>query len=84
MSRLAFIKHGKSLGYTLSEIKKTMNEWDILSSEDKAQRTRTKIAEMDEKIGQLQDYKHHLVEKLKRLDSLSKQGVGAEYPKVVS
>lgn len=68
MSRLEFIKHGKSLGYTLSEIKKAMDVWDILSPEDKAQITRNKIAEMDEKIGQLQEFRCHLVEKLKRLE----------------
>ena len=37
VSRLEFIKHGKSLGCTLSEIRKTMDEWDRLSTEDKAQ-----------------------------------------------
>ncbi len=68
VSRLEFIQHGKSLGFTLSEIKKSMDEWNILSPEDKAQITRHKIVEMDEKIGQLQAYRHHLVEKLKRLD----------------
>lgn len=45
-----------------------MDEWNILSPEDKAQITRHKIVEMDEKIGQLQAYRHHLLEKLKRLD----------------
>ncbi len=69
MSRLNFIKHGKSLGFTLSEIKKAMDEWDRLSTEDKARLTRTKIAEMDEKIAQLQEYKCHPIEKLKRLES---------------
>lgn len=69
VSRLEFIKHGKSLGCRLSEIKKAMNEWDILSPEDKARITRNQIEEMDEKIGQLQEFKCHLVEKLKRLES---------------
>ncbi|MBW4671483.1 MAG: MerR family transcriptional regulator [Cyanomargarita calcarea GSE-NOS-MK-12-04C] len=69
VSRLEFIKHGKSLGFTLSEIKKAMDEWDILSPEDKAQLTRTKIAEMDEKIVQLQEFRCHLALKLKRLES---------------
>lgn len=69
VSRLEFIKHGKSLGCTLSEIKKAMDEWDILSPEDKARITRSKIAEMDEKIGQLQEFKCHLALKLKRLES---------------
>lgn len=69
VSRLEFIKHGKSLGCTLSEIKKAMDEWERLSTEDKARRTRNKIEEMDEKISQLQEYRCHLVEKLKRLES---------------
>ncbi len=69
VSRLEFIKHGKSLGYTLSEIRKAMDEWDILSPKYKARLVRNKIEEMDEKIGQLQEFKCHLVEKLKWLES---------------
>ena len=69
VSRLEFIKHGKALGFKLSEIRKAMDEWDILSTEDKAQLTRDKIVEMDEKIGQLQEFKYHLIEKLKRLEN---------------
>lgn len=69
VSRLEFIKHGKSLGYTLSEIRKAMDEWDVISLEDKARLVRSKIAEMDEKIGQLQEFKCHLIEKLKWLES---------------
>ena len=68
VSRLEFIKHGKALGFTLSEIRKAMDEWDRLSTEDKARLTRNKIEEMDEKISQFQEYKCHLVEKLKRLE----------------
>jgi MerR family transcriptional regulator, copper efflux regulator len=68
VSRLEFIKHGKSLGCTLSEIRKAMDEWDRLSTEDKARITRNKIEEMDKKISQFQDFRCHLVEKLKRLE----------------
>lgn len=71
VSRLEFIKHGKALGFTLSEIKKSMAEWDVLSQRDKMQITRRKIEEMDERIGQLQAFRHHLFEKLKQLESLS-------------
>ena len=70
VSRLEFVKHGKSLGFTLSEIRKAVNEWESLSTEDKALITRSKIKEMDEKIRQFQAYKRHLVEKLKRLESI--------------
>lgn len=69
VSRLEFIRHGKALGFTLREIKQSMDEWDILSTEDKVRLTRHKIAEMDEKIGQLQKFRCHLVEKLKWLES---------------
>lgn len=69
VSRLEFIKHGKSLGCTLSEIRKAMDEWDRLSTEDKARITRNKIEEMDEKISQFQEFKCHLLKKLKRLES---------------
>ena len=70
VSRLEFIRHGKALGFTLREIKRSMDEWDILSTEDKARLTRNKIEEMNEKIGQLQEFKCHLLEKLKRLESM--------------
>lgn len=69
VSRLEFIKHGKALGFTLSEIRKAMDEWDILSPEDKARITRNKIEEMDEKINQFQEFRCHLIEKLKWLES---------------
>ncbi len=69
VSRLEFIRQGKALGFTLSEVKKAVNEWDTLSPGDKVQITRNKIEEVDEKIGQLQEYRCHLVEKLKRLES---------------
>ncbi len=70
VSRLEFIKHGKALGFTLREIKKAMDEWDLLSPKDKARLTRSKIAEMDEKISQLQEFRCHLVDKLKRLENM--------------
>ncbi len=68
--RLEFIKHGKALGFTLGEIRKAMDEWDRLSTTDKVQITRKKIAEMDEKISQFQEFKCHLIEKLKWLESM--------------
>ncbi|MDF5719557.1 MAG: MerR family transcriptional regulator [Rhizonema sp. PD37] len=68
IGRLTFIRQGKALGFTLSEIKKAIDEWDTLSSQDKMQMTRIKIEEVDKKIKQLQEFRHHLVEKLKRLD----------------
>lgn len=70
VARLAFIRQGKVLGFTLSEIKKVIDEWDTLSSGDKVRITRNKIEEVDEKIGQLQEYKCYLVEKLKRLEGM--------------
>lgn len=69
MERLAFIRQGKALGFTLSEIKKAVDEWETLSQSDKVQITRSKIEEVDEKIRQLQEYRYHLVEKLKRLEN---------------
>ena len=71
VSRLDFIKHGKSLGFTLSEIRQAVDEWESLSTEDKARITRNKIEEIDEKIRQFQAYKRHLVKKLERLESIS-------------
>lgn len=69
VSCLEFIKHSKALGFTLREIKQFMDESDILSIKDKARLARNKIEEIDEKIGQLQEFKCRLVEKLKRLES---------------
>ena len=72
VARLEFIRQGKALGFTLSEIKKVMDEWDTLSLEEKVQITRNKIKEVDEKIGQFQGYRCYLVEKLKRLENMAK------------
>lgn len=69
VDRIAFIRQGKALGFTLSEIKKVMDEWDTLSHSDRMQVTRSKIAEVDEKIRQLQEYRYYLAEKLKRLEN---------------
>lgn len=68
VARLAFIKQGKALGFTLNEIKKAIDEWDTLLPGDKVRITRNKIEKVDEKIGQLQQSRHYLVEKLKRLE----------------
>jgi MerR family Zn(II)-responsive transcriptional regulator of zntA len=69
VDRLAFIRQGKALGFTLSEIKKVVDEWDTLSPRDKVQMTRSKIEEVDEKIRQLQEYRYYLAKKLKRLEN---------------
>ena len=71
VSRLEFIKHGKSLGCTLSEIRKAMDEWDRLSTQDKARITSNKSEEMDKKISQFQEFRCHLILKLKWLESKS-------------
>ncbi|MEH2425538.1 MAG: MerR family transcriptional regulator [Nostoc sp.] len=70
VSRLEFVQHGKALGFTLSEIRKALDEWDTSSTEDKLRSIRNKIAEMDEKIGQFQAFKSHLIKKLKRMESI--------------
>jgi MerR family Zn(II)-responsive transcriptional regulator of zntA len=71
VERLAFIKQGKALGFTLGEIKKVIDEWEMLLPRDKARMTQNKIAEIDEKIKQLQVYKNFLVEKVNRLEGES-------------
>lgn len=67
VSRLLFIKQGKTLGLTLKEIKTAIEQWDILSDEEKILTLKEKIREMDEKIKQFQDYKYYLSAKLERL-----------------
>ncbi|MBC8120413.1 MAG: MerR family transcriptional regulator [Gemmatimonadaceae bacterium] len=69
VARLEFIKQGKALGFTLSEIKKVIHEWDTLSPGDKVGITQNKLGEVDEKIRQLQEFRCYLVEKLERLGS---------------
>lgn len=66
---LVFIRQGKALGFTLSEIKRVVDEWDTLSPEDKVRVTRSKIEEVDEKIRQFQEYRYYLSEKLKRIEN---------------
>lgn len=68
LDRLTFIRRGKTLGFTLSEIKKAVDEWDTLSPSDKVEITRNKVEEVDIKIRQLQEDRQHLVDKLKRLE----------------
>ena len=68
IARLTFIRQGKALGFTLSEIKKVIDERDTLSPGDKVRMIWNKIEEIDEKLGQLQEFKHYLIEKLKRLE----------------
>lgn len=69
LGRLAFIRQGKALGFTLREIKKVIDEWNTFSDEDKVRITQDKIVEVDEKIEQLQEFKRYLIEKVKRLQS---------------
>ncbi len=67
VSRLLFIKQGKTLGLTLKEIKTAIEQWDILSDEEKVLTLNAKIREIEEKIARFQEYKYYLSAKLERL-----------------
>ena len=69
IEKLNFIKKGKTLGFTLKEIKKIMIEWDSVSSEQAVNFIQVKVEQIDEKIGQLEQFRTYLLEKKARLEA---------------
>ncbi|MCU0571159.1 MAG: MerR family DNA-binding protein [Oculatellaceae cyanobacterium Prado106] len=68
--RLRMIVQGKSLGFTLSEIKQLLDEWSggAIPKPDQIKIIERKIAEVMEKMQQLDAIKSYLVAKLSRLN----------------
>jgi MerR family transcriptional regulator, copper efflux regulator len=69
VERLSMIAQGKGLGFTLSEIKQLIDEWDggTISKRDQIRVIECKIAEIAEKARQLDSIKTYLVTKLSKL-----------------
>jgi MerR family transcriptional regulator, copper efflux regulator len=67
VERLAMITQGKGLGFTLSEIKQLLDEWDsgALSTRDQIQVIERKIEEIVEKLDAIEAY---LITKLSKLN----------------
>lgn len=78
VSHLLFIKQGKTMGFTLSEIKAIIDDWqnDRISHDDKVRAVQTKLEQVEEQINELQEFKRYLVVKLKRLE----KGQDIAYP----
>jgi MerR family transcriptional regulator, copper efflux regulator len=70
VERLSMIAQGKGLGFTLSEIKQLIDEWDggAMSKRDQIRVIECKIAEIAEKARQLDSIKTYLVTKLSKLN----------------
>ncbi|MDF2388807.1 MerR family transcriptional regulator [Nostoc ellipsosporum NOK] len=70
VERLLMISQGKGLGFTLSEIKQLLNEWDggTLSKRDQIKIIECKVEEIAEKMRQLDTIKTYLVNKLSKLN----------------
>jgi MerR family transcriptional regulator, copper efflux regulator len=72
VERLAMITQGKSLGFTLSEIKQLLDEWGsgALSKPDQIKVIERKIEEIIEKREKLDTIETYLVTKLNRLNEV--------------
>jgi MerR family transcriptional regulator, copper efflux regulator len=70
IERLLLITQGKGLGFTLSEIKQLLNEWDsgAISTRDQIKVIERKIVEITEKMQQLRSIKTYLSDKLSKLN----------------
>jgi MerR family transcriptional regulator, copper efflux regulator len=70
IERLHMITQGKGLGFTLSEIKKLLNEWGggAMSTQDRIKVIERKIEEISEKMQQLDSIKTYLSTKLSKLN----------------
>jgi MerR family transcriptional regulator, copper efflux regulator len=70
VERLSMIAQGKGLGFTLSEIKQLIDEWDCgaMSKQDQIRVIECKIAEITEKARQLDSIKTYLITKLSKLN----------------
>lgn len=64
IDKIALIKEAKEIGFTLAEIKALLEDWygDQLSVSRKVEVLTTKIAEIDDRIEQLQRVRQMLVE----------------------
>jgi MerR family transcriptional regulator, copper efflux regulator len=69
IERLAMISQGKGLGFTLSEIKQLLNEWEggVMSRKDQIDILERKIAELVGKKQKLDVINSYLVTKLNKL-----------------
>jgi MerR family transcriptional regulator, copper efflux regulator len=70
VERLSMIGQGKGLGFTLSEIKQLLNEWEggAMSTRDQIKVIECKIEEIAEKMQQLDSIRTYLGTKLSKLN----------------
>lgn len=71
VEKVEWIVHAKKAGFTLSEIKKSMNDWfsNKLSTHKKIEIVQNKICEVDSKIHELKQVRKFLVESLKDVEN---------------
>ena len=78
VEHLLFIKQGKMMGFTLSEIKTIIDDWQTgsMTQEQKLKAVQSKIEQVEAQMDQLQTFKRYLVIKLEKL----KSGQAFSYP----
>ncbi len=71
IEKVEWIIQAKKAGFTLSEIKKSLNDWfsNKLSAKEKIEIVQNKIKEVDTKILELKQFKKFLVESLKEVEN---------------
>lgn len=69
LERLKLISRAKCLGFTLNEIYGSLKEWESnrLNQREKEELFRNKIVMIEERIAQLEEMKHYLLEKIERI-----------------
>ena len=76
VNRLSLIQKAKRLGFTLNEIKQTLDSWQdgSLTNGEKIQIIEEKMADIDEQIAELEGIKDYLDSKRTFLQNLQKAG----------
>jgi DNA-binding transcriptional MerR regulator len=71
VEKLEWILHAKKAGFTLAEIKKSLNEWfgGKLGTNQKIEIVRDKIKEVDTKMRELKQVRKFLVESLTEVEN---------------
>ncbi|MDJ0703555.1 MAG: MerR family transcriptional regulator [Leptolyngbyaceae cyanobacterium MO_188.B28] len=72
LRRLTLIQKAKRLGFTLGQIKQEIEAWESneLSWDEKIAIIHRQVALVDERIGQLQETREHLIESVRYLKNL--------------
>jgi MerR family copper efflux transcriptional regulator len=62
---LRSIRFAQVLGFTLAEIKQSLGQWETLTPAERARFLEDKLEDIDARIGELQEMRAHLEEKIR-------------------